>query len=146
MTFPPLSRFDDAELARLGYRPLHVSVFDHWLSEAEAAACAYISRQLAEKRGALDAYAAGESRFLSLYHGLVLTGACDVDGPLSPVAAERIIRASLREEALMDIRFPEFRVRVVGGWDRTDLFLLEPGADLPALTARVTRAGLHLLP
>lgn len=146
MTFPPLNSFDDAELVRLGYRPLHVSVFDHWLSEDEAVACSVISRRVAEERGALDAYATGESRFLTLYHGMTLTGACDVGGPLSPVAAERIIRASLREEALMDIRFPELLVRVVGGWDRTDLFLLEPGADAAAIAARVTKAGLHLLP
>lgn len=146
MPFPPLPGYSDAQLVALGYRVRRVSVFDRWLSEAEAAACETMSFGIARRADALAQYVEGERRFLDFYHGMALTGVADCHGALSPVAAERIIRESLREAALMDIRFPELSIRAVGGWNRTDLLLLEPGADADALDARVRRHGLHILP
>ncbi|PWR23311.1 hypothetical protein [Zavarzinia compransoris] len=146
MTFPSLTSFDDADLRGLGYRVLRVSVFDHWLSAEEAAECPVMNHALALRAGALDAYEAGEARFLALYDGMALTGVTDAQGPLCPATAARTIRDSLREVTLMDIRFPELALRAVGGWDRTDLLLLEPAADLDALTARIRRHGLFVLP
>lgn len=146
MAFPSLTSFDDADLRALGYRILRISVFDHWLTEAEAAACPVISHGEALRRNALPAYEAGEAHFLGLYDGMALTGVADAEGPLCPATAARVIRDSLREVALMDIRFPELSLRVIGGWDRTDLLLLEPMADAGALTTRILRHGLYILP
>jgi len=146
MAFPSLSSFDDADLRALGYRSLRISVFDHWLTEAEAAACPVINHAEALRQGALPAYEAGEARFLAFYDGMALTGVVGPEGPLCPATAARVIRDSLREAALMDIRFPELALRVIGGWDRTDLLLLEPLADAAALTTRILRHGLYILP
>ena len=55
---------------------LHISVFDHWLTEAEAASNPAMFYRLAVEQGNLQRYLEGEQRWLSFYRELASEGAC----------------------------------------------------------------------
>jgi hypothetical protein len=147
--FPAIDDFSDGALRALGYLPLRVSVFDHVLSETEAGDSPLMFYRLARDAGALDAYLAGEARFLAFYTDLALDGAAAIaDGSavdLPPAALRDTLLASLREERLMDVWFPAPGIRALGGWDRTDLLLATSVVAVASATMAARRQGLFLL-
>lgn len=106
---------------------------------------------LAVKTGSLATYAQGERRFLDFYLALASQGVlCRQDDTVRELAGdepefERILIDSLRENRLMDVYFIRDRVRAIGGFDRTDLLILENAADLFLIRTYAAQAGLHIL-
>ena len=112
---------------------MNVSVFDHWLNEKEADDCEILAYSIAIKRGRESDYLSGEQRFLQLYRELGEGGIIvNVPSPLREYdqngrETDEIIRNSLREIKLMDVFFKKYSVRVLGGYDRTDIFIFHDG-------------------
>jgi hypothetical protein len=133
---------------------LHVSVFDHRLTEDEAADSPIMGYQLSRREGAMPAYIAGERRWEAFYRELASAGArmmderrhriVTIDGSSGRLA--RLVRASLREQRLMDVIFDRWPVRVLGGHDRTDLLLPATAQEREAISALAMQHGLHVLP
>jgi hypothetical protein len=134
-------------LLQSGYVPRWVSIFDHWLTEAEAADCALMSFSQAVRHAQEPAYRAQEARFMAFYAALFGANPATLpDG--SAVAAtdfSAVLIRSLREEALMDIYLPARRLRIMGGYDRTDLLLFESEEGIEAVAALATQHGLFVL-
>lgn len=107
----------------------YVSVFDHWLTENEAEISNIINYNSSIERNKIEEYLNGERRFVDLYRSLSVEGVvCNVPIPLrkidgSDTALASIIIDSLREKKRFDVYFVAFELRVIGGFDRTDLFL-----------------------
>jgi len=149
--FPLLPDFTQPTFAAFGYTARWVSVFDHWLSEAEACASPLIFHDLAMERGAGEAYLEGEARLLAFYRALLAGGA--LERRVEEVAAHNSFGAelagavvlSLREREMMDLYIPHLCLRVFGGYDRTDLLLFEDEASIPAVQGLADRCGVFLL-
>jgi hypothetical protein len=56
-----------------------------------------------------------------------------------------VLVGSLREQSLMDAHFSSARVRVIGGYDRTDQFVVEDMRFIDSVIQRVRDAGLFIL-
>ena len=129
----------------------HISLFDHWLSEAESSSIRVMCYDTARERQALADYCDGEQRFLRLYDTLARGGlvryrpgpqrAMDGDEP----ELHDIFRASLREQSFMDVFFKASATRVLGRWDRTDYVIFSDNTDIASFQALVEGHGLHLL-
>ena len=138
-------------LAELGYFPIHVSIFDHCLTEEECDACDFMFHRVAVEKGKLDEYMFGERQFLALYRDLAKDGVyVEKDGIYWSAKADdpgfvRVQVESLRERTHMDVYFIGPQIRVYGGHDRTDLFLLRNKDYLPELKKKVQSFGLHTL-
>jgi hypothetical protein len=134
-----------------GYAYARISIFDHWLSEQEAAKNKVMFYSLAEEEGLLSEYLSGERKFLILYLSLSTLGVvCKYPSPLRRLEygepeLENVIVNSLREKRLMDVYFIAAQARIVGGHDRTDLLILKNEADLAAIHVKVKEVGLFLL-
>jgi hypothetical protein len=129
----------------------HISLFDHWLTQAESRAVRVMGYQQARAHNALADYCDGEQRFLRLYETLARAGlVCHQSGEPrqmegdEPVLCE-IFRASLREQALMDVYFKASATRILGRWDRTDYVIFTEHSDIASFQAIVEGHGLHLL-
>jgi len=149
--FPELENFDDEEFARQGYIPRWLSIFEHWLSTEEADACAYLFFEQALKAGLEALYLEQEARFLSFYRDL-LTGPISgySDGTLSFYEGwgdmlAKDIQASLREKCFIDLHCSRRQLRIMGGYDRTDLLLFKNIGQIPLVQDLSTRHGLFLL-
>lgn len=152
-------------LSGLGYFPVYVSVFDHWLSHEECEASDILFYGHAVKERALDDYMTGENNFVAFYQRLARSGAYVheeiIDGADFALLRESywetdcddadfigLLRDRLREKRRLDtccIYFPEFAVRYLGGYDRTDLLLLRNKDFLPAIDRIAGEHHLHLL-
>ncbi|WP_146171864.1 hypothetical protein [Pseudoduganella armeniaca] len=148
--FPELDLGED-DLATLGFSFCHVSVFDHWLSEQEAADNPLMSYSIALNAGALEGYLQGERKFLNFYSSLSMFGvACNRPGPprmfktLTP-ELENIFVNSLREKRSMDVYFKEAEVRVIGRYDRTDLLIADSQEQLNFFLLKAHQFGLFAL-
>jgi hypothetical protein len=150
--FPELENFEDAEFATHGYNPSWLSVFDHWLTEDEAGSSNLMSYSLAKKSGSIAIYLEQEERFVRFYADL-LKGQDwrDANAPellrtgLDDGALEQIVRPSLRERERMDIYLCDRCLRIMGGYDRTDLFLFEDDAMIAQTEVLARGHGLFLL-
>lgn len=133
------------------YISVNISVFDHWLTEAEADLSRIMCYSQAYDAGKLDEYCEGEQRMMSFYRRLSEDGAlCNRPRPCRSITADDpdllgILRASLREERFMDMYFISGRVRVMGGYDRTDTAFLESENDLERLKGYAREAGVFVL-
>lgn len=147
--FPEFGTVND--LKPLGYVWTFVSVFDHWLSEADAETCPIMNYSSARSGNELTAYMAGEEQFRRFYAALAQQGCtCNHPGPRRSLvcpsqAFDDVIIASLREQRLMDVYFPGPKVRVVGGYDRTDIIIASTQAEIDALRPLKDSTGLHFL-
>ncbi len=146
--FPDITDFEPRETSPLFS---FISVFDHWLSEEEAANSTIMFHSLALESGSIADYLEGERRFTELYQSLVRGGIVVArPGPMrrleTPTAEfEKIIRDSLRETYLMDVYFEGFGVRIVGGYDRTDRAIADSVDQLATFKTEVRKFGLHVL-
>lgn len=149
--FPDISEFSFEEYKRVGYCPLLVSVFDHVLTEAEYAEADYVCYSDAAKCDMLEQYCIDEGKFISLYRELLSNGAwVKIDDEVLEFsefsqALEVIVIDSLREKSFMDLYIDKYGVRVIGGYDRTDIFLLGPDGNGDALRGLVALHGLHII-
>lgn len=129
-----------------------VSIFDHLLTEEEAAGCSLFTYDQAREGGQRAEYLAGEARFLKLYHRLAVRGVSRVlaSGRLAPLAPKsrrfgEVLVSSLRERRFMDLYFHGYDLRVFGYWDRTDIWLCRDEAHLDELRTAIADAGLFEL-
>ncbi|MEZ2126796.1 MULTISPECIES: hypothetical protein [unclassified Sinorhizobium] len=147
--FTQIETIDDVGKAKTPY--LNVSVFDHWLNEKEADDCDILAYKIAVNRGRENAYLSGEQQFLQLYRKLGEGGiVINVPGPLREIynncsEVDEIFKNSLREKKLMDVFFPIYSVRVLGGYDRTDLFVLHDWKKYTQLINIVEEVGLYAI-
>lgn len=148
--FPDLD-FETPSLNAMGVAWANVSVFDHWLSEDEADSSFLLTYDVSLKTGHFGDYLAGEEKFLRLYRPLMLSGMiCNYPPPLralqrGDIVIEEIVRNSLREKRIMDAYFPSHGIRILGGYDRTDLVVADSAEQLSAVTLEAERLGLFIL-
>jgi hypothetical protein len=148
----PDHEFEKDELDELGYFPIKVSIFDHYLSDEEDRQCKILFYDQAVEAGKLEEYMIGEKQFLALYTDLAKEGAYVEwkDGYWSANATDvafiRILTESLREMSRVEIYFVGPKIRVSGGHDRTEIFVLTDKGYLPELKRKVQSFGLHTLP
>ncbi len=149
--FFPNDIFEQGRMEELGYLPVNVSIFDHYLTEEEDRECKIMFYSQAIKAGTLDEYMVGERQFLALYKDLAVDGAyVEWEGSYWSAKAEdvafiRLQVESLREKIHMDVYFIDPQIYVLGGHDRTDMFLLRNKDYLPVLEKKVRDFGLHVL-
>lgn len=148
--FPAFDLHED-ELVQLGLSSCYVSIFDRWLSEQEAADSPLMSYSIALDAGCLEEYMRGERKFLRFYSSLSGDGViCNRPGPLRRLEAnsgllEDVLVNSLREIRLMDVYFIGAGLRVLGGYDRTDLVIAECREKLVSFQRRANEFGLFHL-
>lgn len=149
--FPVIEDFSDEGLNIIGYKALRVSIFDHWLSEEEANECDWINFQTAIKTGNLEEYINGEDDFKNLYNSICEDGEIiriyNGEGyGISKKEFHSIMEDSLREKDLADIYIGKYDLRILGGYDRTDLLLVKKESPIDHIIEIVNRSGLHILP
>jgi hypothetical protein len=159
--FPMIHEFKQAEFSRLGYTARWVSIFNHWLSEEEAATSKVMCYDLSVRAGASAEYLAGEQKLLSFYTKLFRDGAvqhlvpwCE-DEPIQIIHHARfdarllkVVVTSLRHGKggdLMDCYVPHRSLRVLGGNDRTDLLLFEDASVISEIEQLAHGCGLSVL-
>lgn len=151
-----LEKFPDLELQReslnkLGCSYGYISVFDHWLSEEEAEKCDFMSFFIANRRGAIKEYTDGEMKFMEFYRSLADEGGLlNRPRPQSKFESfdEQIrekVLDSLRETKFIDAYFMKFNVRIIGGFDRTDLVIFDSNSDVGGFLGDVNRFKLFFL-
>lgn len=134
-----------------GCQAFSTSIFDRWLSVEEADSSRLLSYQIALSSGFEREYLEGEAKFVKFYRSLARTGViCLRPKPrraLTPDAPGflQILQDSLRERRFFDLYFPEFDVRALGRYDRTDTIVYRAGNDMGAVQAHIAAAGLFLL-
>lgn len=134
-----------------GTPTLHVSVFDHWLSEDEAESNEIINYETAVSHDRINEYLKGEEKFSKLYALLSREGViCNIPPPYRfidgfDVSITGLIVDSLREERRFDMYFMAYDVRIVGGFDRTDLFILNEKSKINKIRENITDCGLYIL-
>ncbi|PQZ50185.1 hypothetical protein CQ052_12980 [Ochrobactrum sp. MYb15] len=134
-----------------GIPTLHVSVFDHWLSEDEAESNEIINYETAVSHDRINEYLKGEEKFSKLYALLSREGViCNIPPPYRfidgfDVSITGLIVDSLREERRFDMYFMAYDVRIVGGFDRTDLFILNEKSKINKIRENITDCGLYIL-
>ena len=145
---------EDKPFREWGDLVLNIFVFEHWLTEAEAASNPTMFYRLAVAQGNLQQYFEGERRWLSFYRELASEGACVIDRrrrelavrlPASSGRLSRLVRDSVRERRLMDAIFNRFPTRVLGGYDRTDTFLPATRQERVHVADLALSHGLHVL-
>ena len=144
---------EDKPFREWGDLVLHISVFDHRLTEEEAASNPTMFYRLAVEQDNLQPYLEGEQRWLSFYRELASEGACVIDGrrkstlrlPASSGRLSRLVKDSVRERRLMDAIFNRFPTRVLGGYDRTDTFLPATRQERVHVADLALSHGLHVL-
>lgn len=170
--FPPVPLYA-VKLADIGYFPIFVSIFDHWLYEGELNACQVTCYDHAIETQKIDEYLAGDEKLFSFYqrlakHGVYIReiqyGMIDhsiVSGP-NPIEREdywqaqagdagfeKLLTESLRANdhffRRINFYFPEFEMRSLEGDIRTDLLLLRNKTVLPALRKIAKEHGVYLL-
>lgn len=134
-----------------GIPTLHVSIFDHWLSEEEAESNEIINYETAVSHNKVDEYLKGEEKFSNLYALLSKEGViCNIPPPYrfidgSDVSMTRIIVDSLREKRRFDMYFMKYDVRVIGGFDRTDFFVVNDRSKINKIKESIASCGLYIL-
>lgn len=134
-----------------GIPTLHVSIFDHWLSEDEAESNEIINYETAVAHNRVDEYLKGEEKFSKLYALLSKEGViCNIPPPYrfldgSDVNIASMIVDSLREERRFDMYFMKYDVRIVGGFDRTDLFIINERSKVNKIKEIIASCGLYIL-
>jgi hypothetical protein len=154
--FPDLGGWSDEEVRAAGYERRCVSVFDHWLSPEEAAACELFTFEDAASAGVQYVYEEQQARFVRFYQELFGGGVFRRTGPrwrqIGVVfhsqwdrRLKKAVQSSLRDRKHMDAYVPQFSLRVAGNWDRTDVLLFRETGQLAAVSAIAARHGLFIL-
>ncbi|UGQ27102.1 hypothetical protein [Acinetobacter calcoaceticus] len=124
---------------------IHISIFDHWLSEVEADQSNIICYEISLKNNSLDEYLNGEEKFLNFYYQLFDEYSFKDNKKIDFDEYKTTVIQSLREQRLMDIYVQNGRIRLQGGFDRTNQLFLANTSLIPAIMKKLEISKLHVL-
>ena len=124
---------------------IYISIFDHWLSEVEAGQCKTMYYNLALENNCLDEYLNGEEKFLNFYSQLFDEYSLKNNKKIDSDEYQTIVIQSLREQRLMDIYVQNRKIRIQGGYDRTDQLFLANASLIPDIIKKLEMSKLHVL-
>jgi hypothetical protein len=124
---------------------ISISIFDHWLSEVEADQSNIICYDISLKNNSLDEYLNGEEKFLNFYYQLFDEYSFKDNKKIDFDEYKTTIIQSLREQQLMDIYVKNRKIRLQGGFDRTDQLFLANRSLIPDIMKKLEISKLHVL-
>jgi hypothetical protein len=124
---------------------IFISIFDHWLSEVEADQSNIICYDISLKNNSLDEYLNGEEKFLNFYYQLFDEYSFKDNKKIDFDEYKATIIQSLREQRLMDIYVQNGKIRLQGGFDRTDQLFLANASLIPDIMKKLEISKLHVL-
>lgn len=124
---------------------ISISIFDHWLSEVEADQSNIICYDISLKNDSLDEYLNGEEKFLNFYYQLFDEYSFKDNKKIDFDEYKATIIQSLREQRLMDIYVQNGKIRLQGGFDRTDQLFLANASLIPDIMKKLEISKLHVL-
>ncbi|WP_202743076.1 hypothetical protein [Acinetobacter calcoaceticus] len=124
---------------------ISISIFDHWLSEVEADQSNIICYDISLKNNSLDEYLNGEEKFLNFYYQLFDEYSFKDNKKIDFDEYKATVIQSLREQRLMDIYIQNGRIRLQGGFDRTDQLFLANRSLIPDIMKKLEISKLHVL-
>lgn len=124
---------------------ISISIFDHWLSEVEADQSNIICYDISLKNNSLDEYLSGEEKFLNFYYQLFDEYSFKDNKKIDFDEYKTTIIQSLREQQLMDIYVKNRKIRLQGGFDRTDQLFLANRSLIPDIMKKLEISKLHVL-
>jgi len=154
--FPELTDFTDEALRVSGYTRRAISVFDHWLTEEELVKSNLLTYKDAAASGSKHVYLDQERRFLAFYRDLFAGGGIrktQVRGRDVGYATyidwdrklKRSVVLSLRERRRIDAYIPSIKLRILGGFDRTDQLLFESDVAVGLVEGLAISHGLFVI-
>lgn len=142
------SKIEDIKWSKIGY----ISIFDHWLDHLEADECKVLNYSIAKISDVLDKYLESEKKFINFYTSLSDQVYCFYKNSwqlfnTNSEEFEQILKKSLREERsdFFDIYYPNYSLRFKGGYDRTDMFLIEDVRFLSDLSRVIEMNKLFII-
>lgn len=124
---------------------ISISIFDHWLSEVEADQSNIICYDISLKNDSLDEYLNGEEKFLNFYYQLFDEYSFKDNKKIDFDEYKATIIQSLREQRLMDIYVQNGKIRLQGGFDRTDQLFLANASLILDIMKKLEISKLHVL-
>lgn len=124
---------------------ISISIFDHWLSEVEADQSNIICYDISLKNNSLDEYLNGEEKFLNFYYQLFDEYFFKDNKKIDFDEYKNTVIQSLREHRLMDMYVQNGRIRLQGGFDRTDQLFLANRSLIPDIMKKLEISKLHVL-
>ena len=124
---------------------IYISIFDHWLSEVEADQSNIMCYNIALKNNSLDEYLDGEEKFLNFYSQIFDEYSFKDNKKIDFDEYKTTVIQSLREQRLMDIYVQNGRIRLQGGFDRTDQLFLANASLIPEIMKKLEKSKLHVL-
>ena len=124
---------------------ISISIFDHWLSEVEADQSNIICYDISLKNNSLDDYLNGEEKFLNFYYQIFDEYSFKDNKKIDFDEYTATVIQSLREQRLMDIYVQNGRIRLQGGFDRTDQLFLANRSLIPDIIKKLEISKLHIL-
>lgn len=124
---------------------ISISIFDHWLSEVEADQSNIICYDISLKNNSLDEYLNGEEKFLNFYYQLFDEYSFKDNKKIDFDEYKATVIQSLREQQLMDIYVQNRKIRLQGGFDRTDQLFLANRSLIPDIMKKLEISKLHVL-
>ena len=124
---------------------IYISIFDHWLSEVEADQSNIMCYNIALKNNSLDEYLDGEEKFLNFYSQIFDEYSFKNNKKIDFDEYKTTVIRTLREQLLMDIYVQNGRIRLQGGFDRTDQLFLADASLLPEIMKKLETNKLHVL-
>lgn len=122
-----------------------ISIFDHWLSEVEAEQCNTMCYNISLKNNSLNKYLKGEEKFLNFYLQLFDENCFNDNKKIDFDEYKTAIINSLREQRLMDIYVKNGKVRLQGGFDRTDQIFVANASLIPDIIKKLEMSKLQVL-
>ncbi|MGK8803424.1 hypothetical protein [Acinetobacter seifertii] len=124
---------------------ISISIFDHWLSEVEADQSNIICYDTSLKNNSLDEYLNGEEKFLNFYSQLFDEYSFKDNKKIDFDEFKTTVIQSLREHRLMDLYVQNGKIRLQGGFDRTDQLFLADASLIPDIMKKIEISKLHIL-
>lgn len=124
---------------------ISISIFDHWLSEVEADQSNIICYDISLKNNSLDEYLNGEEKFLNFYYQLFDEYSFKDNKKIDFDEYKATVIQSLREQRLMDIYVQNGRIRLQGGFDRTDQLFLANTSFIHDIMKKLEISKLNVL-
>jgi hypothetical protein len=124
---------------------ISISIFDHWLSELEADQSNIICYDISLKNNSLYEYLGGEEKFLNFYSQLFDEYSFKDNKKIDFDEYKTTVIQSLREHRLMDLYVQNGKIRLQGGFDRTDQLFLADASLISDIMKKLEISKLHIL-
>ncbi|MFV5548568.1 hypothetical protein VXQ35_10480 [Acinetobacter oleivorans] len=124
---------------------IYISIFDHWLSEVDADQSNIICYDISLKNNSLDEYLGGEEKLLNFYSQLFDEYSFKDNKKIDFDEYKTTVIQSLREHRLMDLYVQNGKIRLQGGFDRTDQLFLADASMIPDIMKKLEISKLHVL-